>query len=123
MLDVLTPESSAAVAALDLGDTVTPAPTRADKRAAIDRELAADPSRSNNEIARVCGVDHKTVGARRQELGISNSQLGNSQPAKIVVSLAPKENDEDRFDWLTSEAIVLKEQRATAVYLNDYGDV
>lgn len=38
------------------------------KRERIDRELRADPERSNREIARVVGCDHKTVGAARAEI-------------------------------------------------------
>jgi hypothetical protein len=49
----------------------------------IDLELKADPTRSDREIARICGVDHKTVAARRAkipqpgEMGNSNSPLGS----------------------------------------------
>jgi hypothetical protein len=56
------------------------------KTARIDLELKADPSRSDREIARICGVDHKTVAARRAklphsgEMGNSNSPLGENSP-------------------------------------------
>lgn len=51
----------------------------AGKRALIETELRADPSRSDREIARVVGngIDHKTVGAARERMGIA-SPLGNS---------------------------------------------
>jgi hypothetical protein len=49
------------------------------KRALIESELRKDPTRSDREIARVVGADHKTVGSRRAKLGIA-SPLGNLQP-------------------------------------------
>jgi hypothetical protein len=49
------------------------------KRALIESELRKDGSRSDREIARVVGCDHKTVGAARERLGIA-SPLGNSLP-------------------------------------------
>jgi hypothetical protein len=39
----------------------------------IELELRSDPSRSDREIGRICGVSHHTVGRRRAELGL----LGN----------------------------------------------
>jgi DNA-binding CsgD family transcriptional regulator len=33
-------------------------------------ELKADPTRSDREIGRICGVSHHTVGRRRTELGL-----------------------------------------------------
>jgi hypothetical protein len=53
------------------------------KTARIDLELKADPSRSDREIGRVCGVSHHTVGRRRTELGLvgnfggENAKLGS----------------------------------------------
>jgi hypothetical protein len=49
------------------------------KRAAIESELHNDANRSDREIARVVGCDHKTVAARRREMGIA-PPLGNSPP-------------------------------------------
>jgi hypothetical protein len=49
------------------------------KRALIESELRKDPNRSDREIARIVGADHKTVGSRRAKLGIA-SPLGNSPP-------------------------------------------
>jgi hypothetical protein len=52
------------------------------KAGRIDLELRADPTRSDREIGRICGVDHKTVAARRAkipqsgEMGNSDSPLG-----------------------------------------------
>ena len=39
------------------------------KRELIERELLENPERSNREIARIVGCDHKTVGAARERLG------------------------------------------------------
>jgi hypothetical protein len=54
----------------------------AGKRALIENELRENPQRSDREIARVVGhgVDHKTVGAARERLGIA-TPLGNSPEA------------------------------------------
>ena len=49
------------------------------KRALIESELRRDAGRSDREIARIVGCDHKTVGAARERLGIA-SPLGNSPP-------------------------------------------
>jgi hypothetical protein len=49
------------------------------KRALIETELRKDAGRSDREIARVVGADHKTVGSWRAKLGIA-SPLGNSPP-------------------------------------------
>lgn len=56
----------------------------AEKRNRIDAELRNDPKRSDREIGRIVGVDHKTVGAARERLGIS--PVGNFQP-----ELSPRE--------------------------------
>jgi hypothetical protein len=65
----------------------------------IELELKADPTRSDREIARICGVDHKTVAARRAkiphsgEMGNSNSPLGeNSPPDSPLGSLFAQED-------------------------------
>jgi hypothetical protein len=49
------------------------------KRALIESELRKDPGRSDREIARITGTDHKTVGSARERLGLA-SPLGNSPP-------------------------------------------
>lgn len=43
--------------------------TREQRRQLIAKELAADPSRSDREIGRLLGVDHKTVGSTRRQGG------------------------------------------------------
>ena len=42
--------------------------SRAQRRELIADEITADPDRSNREIGRLLGVDHKTVGSVRREL-------------------------------------------------------
>ncbi|MBP1092994.1 hypothetical protein [Bradyrhizobium diazoefficiens] len=51
------------------------------KRTLIEQELRSNPNRSNREIARAVGngIDHKTVGAARERMGIA-CPLGNSPP-------------------------------------------
>jgi hypothetical protein len=63
---------------LDKSKTETAIDT-ATKRSLIEAELRNDATRSDREIARVVGCDHKTVGAARERLGIA-SPLGNSPP-------------------------------------------
>ena len=69
------------------------------KTARIDLELRSNPDRSDREIARICGVDHKTVAAHRAklphsgEMGNSNSPLGeNSPPDSPLGSLFAQED-------------------------------
>jgi hypothetical protein len=57
------------------------------KRALIESELRTDPQRSDREIARIVGCDHKTVGSARERLGIA-SPLGNSAPPNVVGVIA-----------------------------------
>lgn len=52
----------------------------AGKRALIETELRKDAGRSDREIARVVGCDHKTVGTTRERLDLA-SPLGNSPGA------------------------------------------
>jgi hypothetical protein len=65
---------------LDKSETETALDTAA-KRALIEAELRKDPNRSDRKIADAVGhkIDHKTVGAARERLGIA-SPLGNSPP-------------------------------------------
>ena len=50
------------------------------KRVRIESELQKGAGRSDREIARIVGCDHKTVGSARDRLGIA-SPLGNSPPS------------------------------------------
>lgn len=50
----------------------------------IELELKADPTRSDREIGRICGVSHHTVGRRRAELGqVGNLGGENAQPGSL----------------------------------------
>jgi hypothetical protein len=74
-------------------ETELPLDTAA-KRALIETELRKDAGRSDREIARIVGCDHKTVGSARERLGIA-SPLGNSAPSQTVtnrhgVTLSPE---------------------------------
>ena len=86
----------------------------AGKRALIEQELRIDPNRSDREIARVVGhgVDHKTVGAARERMGIA-SPLGNSPlPAterrRMLIAAGEDfiANNPDLDDGKTSEEAV-----------------
>lgn len=58
-------------------ELIEPKQTRATKQATVEAELIANPDRSDREIARVAGVDHKTVGAAR---GRISPQTGKNSP-------------------------------------------
>lgn len=60
-------------------ETTLPLVEMPTKRDLITEELRTNPTRSDREIARVVGCDHKTVGAARERMGIA-SPLGNSPP-------------------------------------------
>jgi hypothetical protein len=100
--------------------------SRGELRAAIDAALAANPDRTDREIARICGVDHNTVAVRRAEIPQS-TQVGkfgaeNSPPAAPV----PQSERGKDFSWRDAEDdgdIVVPEQAAIAVYVNLSGNV
>lgn len=77
---------------LNKTDTETKLDT-ATKRAMIDAQLAHDPARSDREIGRVCGVDHKTVRSRRIEMAaqiphpIANSPEDEQRSATQIRSM------------------------------------
>jgi hypothetical protein len=109
------------------------------KRELIDDALQTNANRSDREIAREIGVDHKTVGAARARLGLP-SPLGNSPPVSpgkemsrgeatdkamaMIASLtkppAPPEWDPFEPD---SEVLVVPAQPAIAVYENTAGSI
>ncbi|MCS3896126.1 hypothetical protein M2171_005259 [Bradyrhizobium japonicum USDA 38] len=59
---------------------------RAGKKAAIETELGKDSKRSDREIARVVGCDHKTVAAARERMG--NSPPTPTQRRHMLISAA-----------------------------------
>ncbi len=66
--------------------------TREQKRQLIADEITAHPSRSDREIGRLMGCDHKTVGAVRREL---RGEIPH-QPSAEEVRLAKELDDEVR---------------------------
>lgn len=75
--------------------------TREQRRDLIAAELEHDPSRSDRAIARLVGVDHKTVGAVRRELAGGEiphyePPFGRLGPYKVHPFL-------DEFSWLSDE--------------------
>src|SRR6516165_441096 len=112
--------------------------TRAETRAAIDAALTADLSRSDREIAKAVGCDHKTVAARRGEIenpqvgkfddGNSSREESNSSPLPVEAQAASEKStsakrDDWQFDWKDKEAVVFQQQSATAIYFNLDGDL
>jgi hypothetical protein len=107
------------------------------KRALIETELRKDAGRSDREIARIVGCDHKTVGTARERLGMA-SPLGNSPGADISLASAtdkamamiadltkpapPVVPEWDPFEP-GSDALIVPPQPAIAVYANDAGSI
>jgi hypothetical protein len=105
------------------------------RREQIERELRSNPERSNREIARLLGADHKTIGRIRKVIETcagANGELGNSpEPSGDVVGTSPDgeipqggEIDEDtrrddRFDWgdVPDDAYMIPAQGLTAAYI------
>jgi len=107
----------------------------------IETELRKDASRSDREIARAVGCDHKTVAARRREMGIA-TPLGNPSAAGDVVGLiastlakngldssdptlfpiltAAANRDETKFDPYDPKegCLIVTTQLAIACYIN-----
>jgi hypothetical protein len=102
----------------------------------IDLELKADPTRSDREIARICGVDHKTVAARRAKIPQS-SEMGNLEGPNSPPDSPPPQNSPDEVtkEQRLKRAPVnaanaddpnphlLPGQPETAIYLNEGGDL
>jgi hypothetical protein len=94
------------------------------KRELIERELMSDPNRSDREISKIVGCDHKTVGAARKSgnfLGEISPPLGNllddeptpNQLRNLLVNGAndylqkyPPENAEQLVDRVLAETKV-----------------
>jgi hypothetical protein len=103
---------------LDVVEQTTELPLdTAAKRALIEIELRKDASRSDREIARVVGCDHKTVAAHRAKpLPIPSPRTSSPPPGEI------DEPEENHF-LPESESLVLSAQPAVAVYTNRYGQI
>jgi len=97
-----------------------PKPSVAEKRAAIESELRDDPSRSDREIGRTVGVDHKTVAKARSKIIPIASPAGS--PWKPETPAVEKEPEFDPFEP-GSEEMVVHHQPAIAVYPNPFGAI
>jgi hypothetical protein len=132
-------------AELALAGNAPPPLDTAGKRALIEKELRDNPNRSEREIARAVGhgVDHKTVAAHRERLGIA-SPLGNlatgglgdavaAQPGSSVQAVVnnwkcpppPGVVDPPKYDPFDPKEgdLVVPHQPAIAVYENTSGAV
>jgi hypothetical protein len=91
------------------------------KRALIETELRKDAGRSDREIARVVGVDHKTVAAHRAKL------LPTASPpiSPRVCPPPPGVVDEPKYDPFAPGCadMVVQSQPAIAVYENTVGAI
>jgi len=128
MLDVT--DKSAPELQLDDPSTLT-------KRELIEQALAEDPSRSDRQIAREIGVDHKTVGAARARIspplgnglgnavGILDAEIAANAVAEALTrsGFKPPAEPEDDVFAPGSEVLVIPHQPAIAVYENTSGAV
>ena len=88
------------------------------KRALIENELKHDANRSDREIARVVGCDHKTVAsARAKTLPTVSPPVSPWKPDP-----KPIEPEFDPFDK-DGEDMIVKHQPAIAIYLNPWNAV
>jgi hypothetical protein len=90
------------------------------KRELIEDALRTDPNRSDREIARVVGCDHKTVGSLRGKILPTTSPPVS--PWKPTPPAVEKEPPFDPFDK-DGENLVVKHQPAIAIYLNPWDAV
>lgn len=91
--------------------------SRADRRRLISEEIAEDPDRSDRAIARLLGVDHKTVGSVRREIAGEvphpdpepDDEYGEEYIAQLLVGIAEDRrhnaDDDERAAW--AEAVQL----------------
>jgi hypothetical protein len=97
------------------------------KRALIETELRKDAGRSDREIARIIGCDHKTVGSARERLGIATPLASSISPPISPLACPPPPGvvDEPKYDPFApeSEDLVVAHQPAIAVYENTQGAI
>jgi hypothetical protein len=108
-------------------DALNPPLDTAAKRALIEAELREDAGRSDREIARVVGCDHKTVGSARERLGIAIPLAGNISPSISPPACPPPPGviDPPKYDPFDPKEgdMVIPHQPAIAVYGNVAGAV
>jgi hypothetical protein len=98
-------------------ETELPLVEQPTKQELIAEELRTNPSRSDREIGRICGVDHKTIAkARGKIVPTASPPVSPWKPA------AEKEPPFDPFDK-DGENLVVKHQPAIAIYLNPWDAV
>jgi hypothetical protein len=102
-------------------DALNPPLDTAAKRGRIEAELRKDASRSDREIARIIGCDHKTIAAHRGKL------LPTASPSVSPRACPPPPGvvDEPKYDPFDPKEgdIVVPHQPAIAVYENTTGAV
>jgi hypothetical protein len=91
------------------------------KRELIEKELRADPSRSDREIARACNVDHKTVGNVRGKI----VPIPSPPVSPAACPPPPGVVDKPKYDPFDPKEgdMVIPHQPAIAVYENTSGAV
>jgi hypothetical protein len=100
------------------------------RREEIEREIASNPERSNREIARQVGADHKTVGSVRSRMAApknspapASEAVGNSplpQTGDDDDDEKPLGMDDGRFDWhlIPNSAIVIPPRMKVAALID-----
>jgi ParB-like chromosome segregation protein Spo0J len=73
--------------------------TREQKRGLIAEEIEANPNRSDREIARLMGCDHKTVGSIRRELSGEIPHHRDPEPAAELADPFAQPDEFRHADW------------------------
>jgi hypothetical protein len=103
------------------GNALNPPLDTAAKRELIEAELRSDPNRSDREIGRICGADHKTVAKARGKI-VPTASPSISPPACPPPPGVVDEPEENHF-LPESESLLLPSQPAIAVYTNRYDQI
>jgi len=108
-------------------DALNPPLDTAAKRARVESELQKDAGRSDREIARIIGCDHKTVGAARERLGIAIPLAGSISPPISPPACPPPPGavDKPKYDPFDPKEgdMVIPHQPAIAVFVNTVGAI
>jgi hypothetical protein len=94
-----------------------PLDTAAAKRERIETELRTDPKRSDREIARAVGCDHKTVGNIRGKI------VPTASPPISLWKPPPPEKEPEYDPFDDPPSVVLRGQPRTAIYFNNFEQV